>query len=72
MLKNVKMNGYQKIVLIFGILILFISLIPSDDISHAAFPMETLLKGLGIALVMGLFLYAFKDLGKGKVKGKKK
>ncbi len=71
MLKNVKMNGYQKIVLIFGILILFISLIPSDDISHAAFSMETLLKGLGIAAVMGLFLYAFKDLGKGKVKKKK-
>jgi hypothetical protein len=66
------MNSYQKIVLILGTLILFITLILSDDISHSAFPMETLLKGLGIAVVMGLFLYAFKDLGKGKRKGKKK
>ncbi len=65
------MNGYQKIVIVIGILVLLITVITSNDISHSGFSMETLLKGLGIAAVMGLFLYAFKDLGKGKVKKKK-
>ena len=63
------MNSYQKIVLLFGVVLLFIMSISSGDVSHSAFPMGKLLKLLGIAVVTGLFLYAFKDLG--KKRGKK-
>jgi len=66
------MNNSQKIVLVFGALFLLITLIPSGDISHAAFPVNTLFEGLGIIVVMFLFLYAFKDLGKKIDKVKKK
>jgi len=65
------MNGYQKTVLVIGALLLCIILIPSNDLDGSIFTMETLLKGLAILVVMGLFLFAFKDLGKGKQKGKK-
>jgi hypothetical protein len=66
------MNNYQKIVLIFGALFLLITLIPSVDIGHAAFPMKTLFEALGIIVVMCLFLYAFKGFKKKRGKGRKK
>jgi hypothetical protein len=67
-----KINGYQQIVLILGAIFLLIILIPSEDIGHSAFPMHTLFMALGTILVMCLFLYAFKDLGEKRDKGKKK
>ena len=66
------MNNYQKIVLIFGALFLLITLIPSRDIGLSAFPVKTLVEGLGIIVVMCLFLYAFKDFGKKQVNVRKK
>jgi ABC-type antimicrobial peptide transport system permease subunit len=66
------MNGYQKIVLFFGAVSLLIILIPSVDIAHSAFPMNTLFIALGIMVAICLFFYAFKDLDKKKNKRKKK
>jgi hypothetical protein len=66
------MNGYQKIVLIFGSAFLLITLLPSDDTVQSAFSQNPIFEVIGILIVMGLFLYAFKDLGKKRGKKRKK
>lgn len=66
------MNGYQKIVLIFGSAFLLITLLPSDDTVQSAFSQNPIFEVIGIIVVMGLFLYAFKDLGKKRGKKRKK
>ena len=66
------MNGYQKIVLIFGAAFLLITLLPTENMSRSVFSTETMLEVLGIFVVMGLFLYAFKDLGEKRGKRRKK
>ena len=64
-----QINGYQKLVLIFGTVFLLVTLLPAGDASQSVLPPNPIFEVVGILVVMGLFMYAFKDLGK---KGKKR
>jgi len=66
------MNGYQKIVLVFGGLFLFLTLVPSIDKPQSTSSVEVIFQLSAIIVATGLFLYAFKDLGKKRGKKKKK
>ena len=66
------MNGYQKIVLAFGCLFLLLTIIPSSDKPQSISSLEVILQLSAITVATGLFLYAFKDLGKKRGKKSKK
>jgi hypothetical protein len=66
------MNGYQKIVLVFGGLFLFLTIVPLWDKTQSTSSMEVILQLSAIVVATALFLYSFKDLGKKKGRRRKK
>jgi hypothetical protein len=58
------MNGYQKIVLVFGCLFVLITVVSLLDKSQSTSSLEVILQLSAIVTATCLFLYAFKDLGK--------
>ena len=66
------MNGYQKIVLVFGGVFLLLTIVPALDKPQSISSMEVILQFSAIIVATGLFLYAFKDLGKKRGKKRKK